>query len=95
MRSAPLPAKTPAKCREYLAIDWAESIPVLLSITYKKTPGGVITTQGGQSPEVFGRLARQYGVAALGVNCGREIDMTDVIEIIRRYRIATDVPLFA
>jgi len=32
---------------------------------------------------------------ALGVNCGRDIGMEDVIEIIRRYRNVTDLPLFA
>jgi 5-methyltetrahydrofolate--homocysteine methyltransferase len=76
------------------AIGSAE-IPVLVSITYKKDEEGTITTAAGQPPEVFGQLARQYNVAALGVNCGREIDMTDTIEIIRRYRTVTDLPLFA
>jgi len=72
-----------------------DAIPVLLSITYLRSPTGTLTTQGGQSPEVFARLAQQYGVAALGVNCGREIGMSEVLEIIRRYRQATDLPLFA
>ncbi len=31
----------------------------------------------------------------VGVNCGWDIDMDDVIEIIRRYRHETDLPLFA
>jgi 5-methyltetrahydrofolate--homocysteine methyltransferase len=73
----------------------AEDIPVLLSITYKRSRKGVATTQGGQSPEVFARLARQYSVAALGVNCGREIELADVIQIICCYRGATELPLFA
>jgi 5-methyltetrahydrofolate--homocysteine methyltransferase len=71
------------------------AVPVILSITYKKTDDGVVTTHGGQSPEVFARLARQYGVAALGTNCGRDIGMSEVIEIIHRYRKETDLPLFA
>jgi 5-methyltetrahydrofolate--homocysteine methyltransferase len=70
-------------------------IPILLSITYRRTPEGVITTQGGQSPEVFARLAAQYGAAALGVNCGRDIGMEETIAILRRYRALTDLPLFA
>jgi 5-methyltetrahydrofolate--homocysteine methyltransferase len=73
----------------------SDSIPVLLSVTYKRTSDGVLTAQGGQTPEVFGHLARQYGIAALGVNCGREIGMKDIIEIVRRYRTVTDLPLFA
>ncbi len=70
-------------------------VPVLLSLTYRRTADGVLTTHGGQPPEIFARLARQYGVAALGVNCGRDISMDDIIAIIRRYRQATDLPLFA
>jgi 5-methyltetrahydrofolate--homocysteine methyltransferase len=73
----------------------ADDIPVLLSITYQRTAAGVLTTRDGQPPDVYGRLARQYGVFALGVNCGRDIGMRDVIEIIRRYRDVTDLPLFA
>ncbi len=71
------------------------SVPVLLSITYRRMADGVLTTQGGQPPEVFGRLAQQYGVTALGVNCGRDIGMDEIIDIIRRYRQVTDLPLFA
>jgi 5-methyltetrahydrofolate--homocysteine methyltransferase len=73
----------------------AKEVPVLLSITYRRTSDGLLTTHGGQPPEVYGRLAEQYGVAALGVNCGREIGMDDVIHILGRYRQVTDLPLFA
>jgi 5-methyltetrahydrofolate--homocysteine methyltransferase len=73
----------------------AQEVPVLLSVTYRLTPAGVLTTQGGQPPEVYGRLAQQYGAAALGTNCGRDIGMSELIEIIRRYRQVTDLPLFA
>jgi 5-methyltetrahydrofolate--homocysteine methyltransferase len=72
-----------------------EEVPVLLSVTYLRTAQGILTTQGGQPPEVYGRLARQYGVAALGVNCGRDIGLDDIIEIVSRYRRVTDLPLFA
>src|SRR5262249_214196 len=43
----------------------------------------------------FARRAEDYGIAALGVNCGRDIGMDETIEIVRRYRQETDVPLFA
>ena len=39
--------------------------------------------------------AKDWGVAALGVNCGRDIGMDEIIEIVRRYRTVTDLPLFA
>lgn len=73
----------------------AEDMPVLLSVTYRRTAEGILTTHGGQPPEVYGRLARQYGVAALGVNCGRDIGMDEILAILRRYRQVTDLPLFA
>jgi methionine synthase I (cobalamin-dependent) len=49
----------------------------------------------GHSPEWFARRGGDYGLAALGVNCGRDIGMDAVIEIVRRYRAVTDLPLFA
>jgi 5-methyltetrahydrofolate--homocysteine methyltransferase len=72
-----------------------DDVPVLLSIAYQRTAAGVLTARDGQPPEVYGRLARQYGVFALGVNCGRDIGMRDVAGILRRYRQVTDLPLFA
>jgi 5-methyltetrahydrofolate--homocysteine methyltransferase len=72
----------------------AEHGPVLLSLTYQRK-GGRLVTASGHGPEWFAARARGYGAAALGVNCGREIGMDDVIEIVRRYRRETDLPLFA
>jgi len=69
-------------------------IPVLLSFAFLAGPLD-IQTLAGQTPEEVAAQSHRAGAAALGVNCGREIDMTDVIEIIRRYRQATDLPLFA
>jgi 5-methyltetrahydrofolate--homocysteine methyltransferase len=38
----------------------------------------------------------RHGLAALGgVNCGRDVGMGELIEIVRRYRAVTDLPLFA
>jgi len=69
--------------------------PLLLSLSYRRTPFGRLVTFSGHSPETFARHAERQGVAALGVNCGRDIDMDDIIEILRRYRAETDLPLFA
>lgn len=69
--------------------------PLLLSLTYHRPLGGDLVTFSGHSPETFARHAERHGVTALGVNCGRDIDMDDIIEIIRRYRNETDLPLFA
>jgi 5-methyltetrahydrofolate--homocysteine methyltransferase len=71
------------------------SVPVLLSLTYRRLPDGSLQTWSGDPPEVYARAARAAGVAALGVNCGRDIGLEDICAIVRRYRQLTDLPLFA
>ena len=68
--------------------------PVLLSMTYRRK-GGQLETLSRHGPQWFAAWAADWGVSALGVNCGLDLGMDDVIEIIRRYREATDLPLFA
>jgi methionine synthase I (cobalamin-dependent) len=70
-------------------------IPVLLSLTYTRDPADGLVTYGGQTPEWFASRAAEYGIVALGVNCGRDVGMDETIEIVRRYRAVTDLPLFA
>jgi methionine synthase I (cobalamin-dependent) len=70
-------------------------LPVLLSMTYQRHPSGALVTASGHPPEWFARLAKEDDVAALGVNCGRDIGMDEIIEIVRRYRAVTNLPLFA
>jgi 5-methyltetrahydrofolate--homocysteine methyltransferase len=72
-----------------------ETTPLLLSLTYRRDASGRLVTHSGLAPETYARHAESHGVAALGVNCGRDIDMDDIIEIVRRYRRETDLPLFA
>jgi 5-methyltetrahydrofolate--homocysteine methyltransferase len=76
-------------------VSWLESVPVLLSLTYQRHASGELCTRSKHPPEWFAMQAKPYGVAALGVNCGRDIGMEDVIDIVRRYRQVTDLPLFA
>jgi methionine synthase I (cobalamin-dependent) len=73
----------------------AGDVPVLLSMTYRRDAARRIETPGGKTPEWFGERARRFGASALGVNCGRDLGMDEVIDVIRRYRSATDLPLFA
>jgi 5-methyltetrahydrofolate--homocysteine methyltransferase len=86
-----VPAAVIAACAAF----FAEDVPVLVSVTYRRTPAGELCTLGGECPEHHARRVRSGGVAALGVNCGRDVGMDDVIEIVRRYRRETDLPLFA
>ncbi len=73
----------------------AQGVPLLLSLAYRRGKGGRLKTFSGHAPETFARHAERHGVAALGVNCGRDIDMPEIVEIVKRYRRETDLPLFA
>jgi 5-methyltetrahydrofolate--homocysteine methyltransferase len=71
-------------------------VPLLLSLTYERSrSAGLPCTRDGQDAEVLAEGAREAGVDALGVNCGRDMDPESVLEVLRRYRRATDLPLFA
>jgi methionine synthase I (cobalamin-dependent) len=78
------------KCCERREV--ADALPFLFSWTYMRTPDGLIRTINKRSPLLCARLVRNH---PLGVNCGRDIGMDEIIEIIRRYRLVTDLPLFA
>jgi methionine synthase I (cobalamin-dependent) len=75
-------------------VAWASEVPLLLSLTYHVV-AGVAVTFSGHRPETFARHAARHGVAALGVNCGKDIDVPTMAAILRRYRGETDLPLFA
>jgi methionine synthase I (cobalamin-dependent) len=72
-------------------------LPVLLSLTCRAAANGgpAHLLDPGHSLETVARLAQKSGVAALGVNCGRDIGMDEVIAIVRRYRSVSHLPLFA
>jgi len=76
------------------ALGESTSIPVLLSLTYERDGSARPVSRGGQSPEWYAERARGSHVAALGVNCGRDMDMEAIGEVIRRYRRVCDLPLF-
>jgi methionine synthase I (cobalamin-dependent) len=69
-------------------------VPLLLSLSFERDERGRLQA-GGHSPEWFAHRARTYGAAVLGANCGRGIGMEEMIQIIRRYRQETDLPVFA
>jgi methionine synthase I (cobalamin-dependent) len=70
-------------------------VPVFFSLAYLREGRRGLCTRDGLRPEEHAHWAAQHGAAALGVNCGRDIGMDDIIEIIQRYRRETDLPLFA
>lgn len=71
-------------------------IPVLLSFTFcRQGPGDTLATFKGFTPRQCAELARAMHVAALGVNCGRDLDLADYVEVLKDYRRAVTMPLFA
>jgi methionine synthase I (cobalamin-dependent) len=70
--------------------------PVLVSFTFCRDARGELRTHDRLTPEACARLAQKQGVevAALGVNCGHDIGMREILEIVKRYRAVTDLPLF-
>jgi 5-methyltetrahydrofolate--homocysteine methyltransferase len=76
---------------QHLGPDW----PLLVSFTFIHTPTGNVETYAGLSPEAAARQTTDHNVVALGVNCGRDLNMDDIVEIVQRFRTVTDLPLFA
>jgi 5-methyltetrahydrofolate--homocysteine methyltransferase len=77
--------------RDVLAGETDRSVPILLSLTYHRNANGDLCTINGDPPEAFAWPE----LAALGVNCGKDIGIEEVTTIVRRYRQVTDLPLFA
>src|SRR5262249_1985714 len=50
-------------------------LPVLFSWTFQRNPDGSICAFHGQPVEDCARIAAQFEIDALGVNCGRDISM--------------------
>ncbi len=70
-------------------------IPVFVSMSYARSDDGVLSSLAGQSPLAVARLAAQYGVSALGLNCGKDTSLADASSILAEYRKASDIPVFA
>jgi 5-methyltetrahydrofolate--homocysteine methyltransferase len=70
-------------------------LPLLTSFTFLHGRGGEILTFEGESPEACAKAAKKCGAVALGANCGKEIDMDNMLEVVRRYRSVCDLPIFA
>jgi 5-methyltetrahydrofolate--homocysteine methyltransferase len=68
--------------------------PLLVSFTFWRNAAGALLTFAGASPEECARAALEGGAVALGANCGRDIDMPDMIELVQRYRSICDLPIF-
>ncbi len=73
-------------------------MPILISFAFYRESEHVrllAEAEERSRPEYVARMSDGSGIASLGVNCGRDIGMDEVIEIIRRFRNETALPLFA
>jgi len=72
-------------------------IPVLFSVGFRKThiPGFPPPTFV-EGPRTIAMTLQVHarGIAALGVNCGLDISLDDIIHIVKEYRKETDLPIF-
>jgi 5-methyltetrahydrofolate--homocysteine methyltransferase len=69
------------------------SLPRLASFSFGFFDGR-IRTHASLLPHECAEAARRCGCAALGVNCGRDIGLPELLEVIAAYRSVTDLPLF-
>jgi 5-methyltetrahydrofolate--homocysteine methyltransferase len=71
--------------------------PCLVSFAFTRENGALVSPQDKCNPENIAGFVERHRerFTALGVNCGREMDMEDVIEVVRRYRRVTDLPILA
>jgi 5-methyltetrahydrofolate--homocysteine methyltransferase len=68
---------------------------VVASFTYRGDRPGVARTVGGATAADLARqMDRTSGVLAIGVNCGRELGMPHLADIVRAYRDHTQLPVF-
>jgi 5-methyltetrahydrofolate--homocysteine methyltransferase len=74
----------------------AGRVPVLASLTYLRSRDGTVETHFKQTPGEVAREAERHAPrAALGANCGREIAMRHVLDVIHAYRDNSSLPRFA
>jgi 5-methyltetrahydrofolate--homocysteine methyltransferase len=60
--------------------------PVLVSFTYWHDRENRVRTVGGLPPRKMARWTESYSIAVLGVNCGRDIGMPQILEAVEEYR---------
>jgi methionine synthase I (cobalamin-dependent) len=74
-----------------------DELPVVVSFTYRRAlqPGEPPTLPDGTDAETAARAAEEFGAAAVGVNCGRDMSMDQIIDVVGRYRRVTKLPLLA
>ncbi|MBM3994267.1 MAG: homocysteine S-methyltransferase family protein [Planctomycetes bacterium] len=68
------------------------ALPALVSFTFRRCKP--IRTFCDLAPEHCAHVAARVGVVAIGANCGEEIGVDEMVEIIGRFRSMCDLPIF-
>jgi 5-methyltetrahydrofolate--homocysteine methyltransferase len=68
--------------------------PVLVSFTYLRDREGRARTIGGFPPRKMARWVESCPLRALGVNCGRDMAMPQILEVVEAYRDNTSRRVF-
>jgi 5-methyltetrahydrofolate--homocysteine methyltransferase len=68
--------------------------PLLVAFTYQRSRKNGWRTFTDVPPESCARAAKKAGATALGVNCGRNLDMKSMLGIAKRYHDVVDLPVF-
>jgi methionine synthase I (cobalamin-dependent) len=70
--------------------------PAFISFAFRRNAAGRLCTcdKREMAPEECGAVVLPNRFAALGVNCGVDIRLPELLEIITQYRSVTDLPLF-
>ncbi|MCS6977025.1 MAG: homocysteine S-methyltransferase family protein [Gemmatales bacterium] len=80
---------------EAVGHDGAMTVPFLVSFTYRGDQGPPRLYPSGEPPEEAAKLALRHRdrIVALGVNCGREMGLEALLEVVRSYQRVADLPV--
>jgi methionine synthase I (cobalamin-dependent) len=70
------------------------TVPLLVSFTMRRAADGTLRTFHDALPAECARFAAENNVAALGINCGKDLRLPELLEIVAAYRSVTNVPIF-
>jgi 5-methyltetrahydrofolate--homocysteine methyltransferase len=71
-----------------------DSSPVLASFTYRRDRENRVTTIGGLLPREVAACVERCTLPALGVNCGRDVGLSQLLEVVETYHATTHLRVF-
>jgi 5-methyltetrahydrofolate--homocysteine methyltransferase len=71
-----------------------QRFPVLVSFTYRRDRDNQVRTIGGLSADQIASWIDDCSVPALGINCGRDVGLPQIAEVVVAYRGNVSRPIF-